>query len=168
MRERRTGTPPSPPGTPRSSASIRSRASKYSEPVSSPADEPDRADIERLLPYGALPFLCAGCLLLVDSGFNTRFWTSFEAYLSMQDATTDGIVCNPSRPRCAIKLLRDEPAFMESLLVESWRVHACRQACEELSGAFVGVTWAADKQVQLTRLMRYNEWFRANGGALSP
>ena len=57
--------------------------------------------------------------------------------------------------------MRDEPSFMASLTIESWRVHATRQACDELSTSELGATFAADKQQQLTRLLRLDEWLKS-------
>ena len=50
---------------------------------------------------------------------------------------------------------------METLTVESWRVHACNQACDELRGGDMAVTFAADKQMQLTQLRRFDAWLRS-------
>ena len=162
------GTAPSSRASSRSDAGSRSgissRGGRSSASGSTTAEDPDdeeRQELERLVAFAALPFLCCECLLLVDSGFHTRFWTSFEAWLSMQTCTPEGFASSALRPRCKVRLLRDEPGFMENLTIESWRVHACRQACDELGAEGLVVTWPADKQRQLTRLLRLDEWLRS-------
>ena len=116
----------------------------------------EHLELSRMLQHAALPFLCCRCLLLVDSGFNARFWTGLEAWLSMQNVTTDGLVPDLTRSRCDIRLLRDEPAFMKDLVVEMWRVHDCTHACEELRRTN-GVTFAADMPKQIARLQALQE-----------
>ena len=106
-----------------------------------------------------LPFLCGRCLLLVDAGYSSRFASQLEAWLSMQLTTADGFVESPAHERCAIRLLRDEPSFMQTLLVESWRGKALKQACEMLATA-EGVE-EADGHAQLERLRMWDRWLRA-------
>ena len=96
---------------------------------------------------------------------NAHFATQSEAWLSMQSATSHaGLVEDPSHERCTIKLLRDEPSFMQTLLVESWRGKQLPQALESLATA-EGVEPGVLQELQ-QRLTRWNAHLmeQMNGG----
>ena len=55
------------------------------------------------LPNINILFLGASVLILLDYEYLSRFWTQFEAWLSMQMATETGLVSAPERKRrCSI------------------------------------------------------------------
>ena len=57
----------------------------------------ERTDVETvefktMLPSINLLFLAAQVLIIMDSSYFSRFWTLFEAWLSMQQVTADGLL----------------------------------------------------------------------------
>ena len=111
-------------GSDKGSAALAGSAASAAGPV---VDRPTAA---------LLPFLCGSCLVLADAGYSAQFATQSEAWLAMQSATAyAGLVEDPSHERCTIRLLRDEPAFMQTLLVESWRGKQLSRALEDLATA---------------------------------
>ena len=107
-----------------------------------------------------LPFLCCSCLLLADAAYSSRFRPQLEAWLSFQTTAAAGIHEDPSHERCTIKLLRDEPPFMETLLRESWRAKEPHQAFETLAGITNGPEEEEDWHAQRQRLTRWQHWLR--------
>lgn len=123
----------------------------------------ERAARDRMRHCACLPFLCASCLLLVDAGFTARFWTQYEAWLSLQLATATGLVDPSSRSRCTIVLMHREPDFMATLLAEMWATKSVAQACEVLRAPLVPTGRPEDKEEQLSKLERLHEWLRVEG-----
>ena len=120
-----------------------------------------RDEMARSLAAAPLLFLSAHCLLLVDSASQTRFWPCFEAWLALKRPWSEGGLLDHDDPRarCTIQLMRDEPDFMATLLVETWRAKDAAAAFARL-GAETPATFAADKAAQLrqvTSLHRYLE-----------
>ena len=130
--------------------------------------EDEGADPARMRRCAALPFLCATCLLLVDGGYAARFWTQLEAWLSLKAVSPSGLVDAPSRERCRIALLGDEPDFMASLVLEQWVNKDASQACAVLASPSVAVGREAQRDEQLAAIARLDAWLRAKAGASMP
>ena len=130
-----------------------------------PSDDADAdADaVGRMRRCACLPFLCGSCLLLVDGGYCARFWTQYEAWLSLQKASAAGIVDARTRERCHVRLLHEEPEFMATLLIEMWKLKPAGQAGVVLRSPLVPAARAADKEEQLGELARLDEWLRREG-----
>ena len=93
---------------------------------------PNRSKTEQrefsfMLPNINLLYLGASCLLLVDISYVSRFWTQFEAWLSMQHASIDGLTgamrggsSATSGLRCTIVTLHNAPKHFEQTLLDMW------------------------------------------------
>jgi hypothetical protein len=193
-------SPPRPPtgatgagesvGRPDTAASVKSAKSQAppgtasgslsSAPTAEPTEE-DRliAESARTVELASLPFLCCRCLLLVDSGYLNRFWTGYEAWLSLKRLEWNGgeggeaLSNAPPGERCAIIPLRDEPGFMATLLVETWRNKAPKEAFEALGALNAPAAFPASQlaAAQLAKLERLQRWLRTaerqEGGRLA-
>ena len=121
------------------------------------ADE--QAEFDRQLPNINLLYLGANILLLVDISYSSRFWTQYEAWLSMQEATPAGLRgASAKKRRCAIACLHNaRPKFEGDGLVEMWSNKSPAEAHGILSKSDVVVTNGRDKEVQLPKVKRMNE-----------
>jgi len=117
----------------------------------------ERTDAETTEFSAALPqinLLFLGCrvLLLVDLSYISRFWTQFEAWLSLQLVTTDGLSGSAGSPRCSIRCIHNAPASFAQTLRDLWASKSAAEAKSVLSEPDVTVTNQRDKDVQLARL----------------
>ena len=68
-----------------------------------------------------LLYLGCSVLLLADRSYLSRFWTQFEAWLSMQSATASGLVSAPDdEQRYTIACVHGAPQALKDSLVEEW------------------------------------------------
>lgn len=99
-------------------------------------------------------FLGASVLILLDYEYLSRFWTQFEAWLSMQIATETGLVSAPERKRrCSIVCIHGAAEAYKRALVEQWSNCNAMKAHEMLSAPSVKVTNMSDKLVQLPKIV---------------
>lgn len=123
----------------------------------------EQADFKRMLPRINMLYLGCSVLLIVDNTYLGRFWTCFEAWLSMQQCSPAGL--EPTREgaqRYAIKCIHlAKDKFQGVWLRELWTETTPEQALEILSSTDVTVTNQSDKDVQLPKLLRLNEEIRA-------
>lgn len=114
-----------------------------------------RATFHWMLKHVNALYLGGTVLILLDSAYMSKFWTQFEAWLSMQRCTSEGL----------------EPALHD----QRWQVHCIHNAttCEELEARWIGrtpeeamellgkpdvtVTNTSDKTTQLAYLKTLNE-----------
>ena len=80
-----------------------------------------RADFKRMISQVNLLYLGTSVLILLDLSYVSRFWTQFEAWLSMQQATT-GKLCRASgsERRETIVTIYNGNATAVKLLEEQW------------------------------------------------
>ena len=105
------------------------------------------------LPNINMLLLGASVLILLDYEYLSRFWTQFEAWLSMQMATETGLVSAPERKRrCSIVCIHGAAETYKRALVEQWSNCNAMKAHEMLSAPSVKVTNMADKLVQLPKI----------------
>ena len=80
-----------------------------------------RADFKRMISQVNLLYLGTSVLILLDLSYVSRFWTQFEAWLSMQQATT-GKLCRASgfERRETIVTIYNGTATAVKLLEEQW------------------------------------------------
>ena len=104
-----------------------------------------------------LLYLGLSVLILTDRSYLSRFWTGFEAFLSMQDASGHGLVASRVGGRCTIHCVHGAPEALIESLVEEWSRCSARQAFDKLSSADVCVTNQSDKDVMLPKLLELNE-----------
>jgi hypothetical protein len=103
-------------------------------------------------------YLGTTVLILYDLSYASRFWTQFEAWLSMQFATPDGLksAVGTKYGRCNIVCIQNaaEQAKQHTqLLVDQWATKTPQQALEFLSKPDVTVTNMSDKDGQLSKIM---------------
>jgi len=99
-------------------------------------------------------FLRSNVLILLDISYLSRFWTQFEAWLSMQRLTPNGFEPerDPTR-RCVIRTLHNANARLEKFLVDLWSLRTPQQACAILAAPDVLVTNQKDKDSQIQKIM---------------
>ena len=79
------------------------------------------ADFKRMISQVNLLYLGTSVLILLDLSYVSRFWTQFEAWLSMQQATT-GKLCRASgseRRETIVTIYNGTPTAVK-LLEEQW------------------------------------------------
>ena len=102
-------------------------------------------------------YLGTQVLILLDLSYVSRFWTQFEAWLSMQFATPDGLKPAIGTPNArhhivAIQNAADQSDMFTKVLVDQWAKKTPQQAFEFLSKSDVTVTNASDKEGQLPKI----------------
>jgi len=127
------------------------------------ADADVRTDSERqafklMLKNVNLLFLGVSVFVLTDRSYLSRFWTNFEAWLSMQDVSVHGLVpARHANNRCTIRCVHGAPEALIESLVEEWADCTAQQAYEKLRSADVQVTNQADKDVQLPKILELDQ-----------
>ena len=81
------------------------------------------------------------CFDAVDRSYMNRFWTQFEAYLSMRRISADGLVDvnDTTNGRAAIRLLHATPGGFRTALVQEWAFKTPEEAHAILAGPDVQV-----------------------------
>ena len=105
------------------------------------------------LPNINLLYLGASVLILLDGEYTRRFWTQFEAWLSMQKATAGGLVSvSEEDRRYSIVCINRTPDSKKGDLVELWSNCDANRARDILMGESVKVTNQSDKEVQVHKI----------------
>ena len=105
-------------------------------------------------------------LLLLDLSFMSRFWTQFEAWLSMQSCTRTGLVpASADKLRVTIVPILNANAALRDSLLDMWNNRTPAESYSTLASADVTVTNQSDKTTQLGKLLRLSEEVR---DALAP
>jgi hypothetical protein len=95
-------------------------------------------------------YLGTQVLILLDLSYVSRFWTQFEAWLSMQFATPDGLksaIGNTHNERQHIVAIQNAAAQSDTftkMLIDQWATKSPQQAFEFLSKPDVTVTNQSD------------------------
>jgi len=111
------------------------------------ADE--KVEFKAMLKRINVLYLGATVLILLELSYISRFWTQFEAWLSMQFATPKGLVpCNLTSDlmRFHIQCIHNAPAELADILLNMWYSKSPEDAHDILSRADVTVTNASDKE----------------------
>ncbi len=103
-------------------------------------------------------YLGTSVLILYDLPYASRFWTQFEAWLSMQFATPNGLksAVGTQNVRYHIVCIRSAAAQAEAhtkMLVDTWATKTPREAFDFLSKPDVMVTNQSDKEVVLPKIL---------------
>ena len=109
--------------------------------------------------------LYLGCTVLVmlERSYMGRFWTMFEAWLSMQKPSKDGLVSAPEQERrVRIVMLHEASEKLKDALIDEWGTSDCTaiKAYDKLSKPDVTVTNTRDKWAQLPKIMELDASFR--------
>ena len=93
---------------------------------------PEKLEFDAMLPHVNLLYLGLSVLLLVDLSYLSRFWTQFEAWLSMMSASPEGLVPTPaSERRCSIVCLhnaKESSSEMTKMVQQMWGNRSSQQA----------------------------------------
>ena len=123
----------------------------------------ENAIFKRML--NAVNMLYLGCsvLLLVDSSYPSRFWTQFEAWLSMQTCAAEGLAtaADDVRRWTLVCILGAKPQWEGDKIETMWRRAKADFALKELSRRDVTVTNQSDKDAQLPKIKKLDDQVRA-------
>jgi len=133
-------------------------------PQRTPGGEDDRTPAQKdrfdwMLKNMDLLYIGASVLLLVDLSYISRFWTQFEAWLSMQVCTPDGIrgagsLYDDQHPRrCVIVPTLNASAAVADEVRQMWSERTPQEAHDVLVLPDVTVTNQKDKTFFLPRLL---------------
>ena len=102
-------------------------------------------------------------LILLDLSTLSRFWTQFEAWLSMQMATVRGLEPAPEAARrCEIIPIHNANDAIKQQLIEMWSMRTPEEARAVLARPDVQVTTQMDKTIQLRKLTQLNEYVKTH------
>ena len=118
----------------------------------------EKLDFGRMLSQVNLLYLGCSVLIIMDRSYMSRFWTQFEAWLSFQSATSEGLSNHTSDTRRNYVVTSlGAPASLEQALVEEWSGCTPKEAHGKLSQPDVAVTNQSDKDAQLPKLLSFND-----------
>ena len=122
-----------------------------------------RVWFKRMLSNVNLLYLGLRVLALIDISYLSRFWTQFEAWLSMQEGSSDGLRPAPvSRRRVEMRCLHNATAGTEDKKLQSmWEAVTPSEAHALLSKPDVTVTNLSDKETQLVKVKQLDGEMRA-------
>ena len=128
-------------------------------------DKTEVEDIEftMMLPNINLLYLFCSVLILLDGSYMSRFWTQFEAFLSFRKVTASGLGPTPlSERRDAIICIHNaDSEFDPPKLRKMWGQKTADEAHAVLARPDVTVTNQRDKEVQLPKLQKLNEFAKS-------
>ena len=99
-------------------------------------------------------YLGTTVLILFDLSYSSRFWTQFEAWLSMQFATPSGLksAVGTKKARYHIVCIHNATELYTKALTDQWANKTPQQAFDILSKPDVTVTNQKDKEKQLPKI----------------
>ena len=119
----------------------------------------EKQEIRVMLPNINLLYLGCSVLILLDLSYLSRFWTQFEAYLSLRRATVRGLTdASPEQRRVTIRCMYNKQPAMERMLIDTWAHKNLHEAHEYLARPDVIVTNESDKEQQLLKLWQLDEF----------
>ena len=121
----------------------------------------------KTLPHINLLYLGMSVLVLLDSSFFGRFWTCFEAFLSTQEASANGLRAATAE-RVTVKTVLGANAAPKQGLIDKWGACTVEQAYMLLDKDDIEVTNSKDKEGQLEKLRNLNKEVRAFFAARVP
>lgn len=121
----------------------------------------DQQSFDMMLPN--IPLLCLGCsvLVILDLQYIGRFWTQFEAWLSMQRASASGLVPDAVRSRVSVSCIYNASFETESQLFALWASKSVQEAHGALASPDVFVTNQKDKEEQLPKVKLIDQKVRS-------
>jgi hypothetical protein len=111
---------------------------------------------DKMLTNVNLLYLGATVLIILDLSYSGRFWTQFEAWLSMQMVTPEGLkpAKGTKHERFVIRCIMGASSQYSNALVQQWATKTPEQAQLVLAGDDVVVTNQSDKWGQLPKVMQ--------------
>ena len=123
--------------------------------------EAEYKEFKTMLPDIGLIFLGCRVLLVIDLTYQSRFWTQYEAWLSMQRATIKGLAATPTADlRCTMMCIQNATEHDKAGLIEIWHGKSVNEAREVLSRDDICVTNLKDKPEQLNKIGKVDEMVR--------
>jgi len=121
----------------------------------------ERAEFKHMLEDVNLLYLGCAVLVLLDLSYISRFWTQFEAWLSMQQVTPEGLQpAEPSERRCRVAPIYGANSSMVESLYAMWAHRSPQEAHDVLREPDVTVTNQGDKETQLEKLVQLDDEVR--------
>ena len=132
----------------------------WSMPQGRNKTEVEDIEFTTMLPNINLLYLFCSVLILLDGSYMSRFWTQFEAFLSFRKVTASGLGPTPLTERrdAIICIHNADPEFDPPKLRKMWGDRTVDEAHEVLAKPDVEVTNKKDKEVQLPKLQRLNDF----------
>jgi len=128
-------------------------------------DKAESEDIEFsvMLPNINLLYLFCSVLILLDSSYMSRFWTQFEAFLSFREVTANGLDSTSEEERrdAIICIHNANPKYDPPKLRDMWGDQTAEKAYAILEKPDVKVTNQKDKDIQLPKLKKLNEFAKS-------
>jgi len=107
-----------------------------------------------------LLYLGLKVIILLENSYVGRFWTQFEAWLSMQTPSAEGLMPSSGpadQSRYEIVPIYSTNTHLTDSLRETWGSKAPDEARDVLSEPSVTVTNMGDKKTQLKKLLKFND-----------
>jgi len=135
----------------------------WSMPQGMDKTEVEDVEFTTMLPNINLLYLFCSVLILLDGSYMSRFWTQFEAFLSFRKVTPNGLDPTPlSERRDAIICIHNaDSEFDPPKLRKMWGDKTAEQAYAILEKPDVKVTNQKDKDMQLPKLKKLNEFAKS-------
>ena len=121
----------------------------------------ESVEFKHMLKHANLLYLGTRVLILLDLSYIGRFWTLFEAWLSMQIVHPEGLKpATPEEQRFEIVPVHGANKIMGESLTSMWAERTPQEAYELLAEPDVTVTNQSDKEIQLVKLLQLDEEVR--------
>lgn len=121
----------------------------------------DDIQFKHMLKHANLLYLGTRVLILLDLSYIGRFWTLFEAWLSMQAVSPEGLKpATPEQQRFDIVPIHGANNITGESLKAMWATRTPQEAYDLLKEPDVTVTNQSDKTVQLDKLLQLDDEVR--------
>eukprot|EP00966_Prymnesium_polylepis_P165325 3821920-Prymnesium_polylepis.1 len=124
----------------------------------------ESASFKEMLTNVNVLYLSTQVLILLDISYTSRFWTQFEAWLSMQKPEPGGLrPAQGTEARFHIECIQnavEQAEQYESILIETWAKKTPAEAHDFLAKPDVTVTNTSDKIDQLEKIKQLNDAVR--------
>ena len=142
----------------------------WSMPQGRHKSEVEDMEFSVMLPNINLLYLFCRVLILLDGSYMSRFWTQFEAFLSFRKVTANGLDSTPEgEQRDTIVCIHNaDSEFDPPKLRKMWGDKTAEQAYAILEKPDVKVTNQKDKDVQLPKLEKLNEFAKSAVADIAP
>ena len=127
----------------------------------------EKLEFKTMLPNINLLYLSLRVLIIMDSSYFSRFWCTFEGWLSMQQVTGEGLrPAPPDERRCTIACIHNADENDKKKLEDTWATKTPEEAHAVLSKPDIHVTNQSDKEAQLPKLLKLSALARQQHEAL--
>ena len=119
----------------------------------------EEAEFKRQLPSINRLYLGASVLILLDISYKSRFWCAYESWLSMQQASADGLEPVARAKRYTITPIHSAANVDVTALEQTWlSLHRTPvQAQEFMAAPGMLVTNESDKQLLVSRVLKMDD-----------